>query len=256
MLTVKFKKTLITFIIVCFSILSIFAVNVDKHSIPTVILTFDDGHHSVYDIAMPYMNKYGFKGTAYIVSDWINDTATYKMTGTQLDELYSKGWAIANHTKDHTDLTKLTEQEIDDELIKCANVLLARGYTRSAYHVAYPYGNVNDTVLTAMKETGMLTGRTLHPEEQTITFVDPRLLTPSLYVFDTTTLKSAKTTLDNAIKNSHPFIVVFHKIVPSLTGNRDEWTTTNFKAFIDYIALKKVRVITIDEFYKELTNTR
>ena len=248
------KKWLMVILVLCASVLSGCGgvAKANKLYVPTVLLTFDDGHHGVYDTAMPIMDKYGFKGTAYVVSDWVGDTKTFKMTWPQLDELYSKGWAIANHTKDHTDLTKLTEQGVIDELTTCENALLTRGYTRSARHVAYPYGDVNETVLSAMSKTGMLTGRTLNADKQATSLTEFKLITPSLYVLDNTTLETAESALNNAISNKRPCVVVFHKIVPSLTGNEDQWTTTNFKAFIDYIASKNIRAITIDEYYDEL----
>jgi hypothetical protein len=86
------------------------------------------------------------------------------MDTVDLQTLYADGWDIGNHTKDHTGLPTLTEEEQEVELSACAAYLDALGLTRGSHHVAYPgytgsTGGYDDNTLTAMAATGMLTGR-------------------------------------------------------------------------------------------------
>lgn len=54
-----------------------------------VVITFDDGDLDVYENAFPIMQKYGFSGVFYIITDWID--AKNMVTKAQLDEMIASG---------------------------------------------------------------------------------------------------------------------------------------------------------------------
>lgn len=47
--------------------------NKTKASPKTVVLTFDDGHESLWSVAYPLLKKYGLVGVAFIVPRWLRD---------------------------------------------------------------------------------------------------------------------------------------------------------------------------------------
>ena len=53
-----------------------------------VILTFDDGYKSQYTIAKPILDKYGFKGTFYVVCNYAQKIDTDRMNWTEMKKHY------------------------------------------------------------------------------------------------------------------------------------------------------------------------
>jgi peptidoglycan/xylan/chitin deacetylase (PgdA/CDA1 family) len=72
-----------------------------------VILTFDDGYKSQYTTVKPILDKYGFKGTFYVVCNYAQKIDTDRMNWTEIKELHQQGHDIGSHTMNHADLTQL-----------------------------------------------------------------------------------------------------------------------------------------------------
>ena len=79
-----------------------------------VMITFDDGFETDLTIALPIMQKYGFKSTHFIVTDYIG-TKGY-MNWEQVQVLKERGMSIHSHTKSHRLLDWLDEAEAKEEL--------------------------------------------------------------------------------------------------------------------------------------------
>lgn len=60
---------------------------------PIVSLVFDDGWISQFTTAMPKMDEYGFKGTAYIIPSGIGADGFF--TQAQIDVIADNGWDIS-----------------------------------------------------------------------------------------------------------------------------------------------------------------
>ncbi|MHB8124013.1 MAG: InlB B-repeat-containing protein, partial [Desulfuromonadaceae bacterium] len=128
------------------------------NGIPAVILTFDDGHNTLWNQAYAYMEPRNVRGTGYIITNQV-DTID-RVTWAQLQEIYDTGWTVGNHTAAHTTLTTLSLSGQEAALLAARNALNSHGLTNVDY-VAYPYGNYNADTLTAMANLGMRTSRTL-----------------------------------------------------------------------------------------------
>jgi peptidoglycan/xylan/chitin deacetylase (PgdA/CDA1 family) len=76
-----------------------------------------------------------------------------------MQELNSLGHDIGNHSKTHTDFKLLTEAEVETELTDNKTFLDGIGCIRASAHVAYPNGSWDSNTITAMRNTGMLSGR-------------------------------------------------------------------------------------------------
>ena len=219
--------------------------------IPAMMLMFDDGLTSVYDIAYPAMRKKNIPGTAYVVSDNIDGGGI--LLNTELLELHNWGWCIANHTKTHADLTTLTQAQIETELNTCKTALIAWGIDNDGpLHVAYPGGAHDDDgdLVAGMAAAGMLTGRTVHTTPAvTIPLLLPYHLPKIKNFGNTLSLAQAKTYVDGIIAANTIGPCLFHDLVETpATG--EQWGIQDFIDFCAYLALKRVRVITIDELYR------
>ena len=60
-----------------------------------VILTFDDGYKSQYTTVKPILDKYGFKGTFYVVCNYAQKIDTDRMNWTEIKEYINKGTTLA-----------------------------------------------------------------------------------------------------------------------------------------------------------------
>lgn len=107
---------------------------------PIISFNFDDGYQSVYNSCMPILNRYNFRGAAYVITNLINNNET-RMTTEQLKHLYSLGWDIGSHSHEHLAHANLTENEIRNDLSKARNLLLNWGFYRSVNTIAMPFGS-------------------------------------------------------------------------------------------------------------------
>lgn len=68
-----------------------------------IVITFDDGHQSVYTNAFPIMQEHSFIGVTYVVCDYIGGVG-FK-TKDQILEMVDAGWEVGSHGFTHTDLS-------------------------------------------------------------------------------------------------------------------------------------------------------
>ncbi len=85
-------------------------------------ITFDNGRQSVYDVAYPLLESYGYKATVGVTIDYVGNDVDYAtgsvghMTWEDLIDLHTNGWGIAAHSVTHTRFYELTEAQQHYEL--------------------------------------------------------------------------------------------------------------------------------------------
>ena len=79
-----------------------------------VTFWFDDGASEDYTAIYPLFEAQGEVGALSLITDTVDAEAG--VTYAQALTMQNSGWEITNHTKDHTNLTTLTEAQIVDEL--------------------------------------------------------------------------------------------------------------------------------------------
>jgi len=125
----------------------------------TVVITFDDGWKSTYDLAYPLLLRRGIPATLFIYSDFINARAG--LTWAQLKEMSDSGiMDIQSHSKSHANLPKtlrthdgddkkaILAQELDQPAVKIEQKLGHRPYA-----IAYPYGASDGNVVSYLKRS-------------------------------------------------------------------------------------------------------
>ena len=106
-----------------------------------VLITFDDGYADNFTNAYPIMQKYGFTGTIFVITDFVENNPRY-LTWRQIKELHDHGFVIGSHTLSHVPLTSLSEQEAVHQLVKSREGVEWRLNTPVRYF-AYPTGAFN-----------------------------------------------------------------------------------------------------------------
>lgn len=227
------------------------------YSRPKIMISFDDGWDSVYNIAYPYMKARGIKGTLFIIESRIN-TANY-MTTAMLQELYDNDWDICNHTVNHNNMAAYTEAEAYAELIGCRDWIRENGWDRnnSASHVAYPNGGYGDGVLAAMESLGMITGRTVINRGQSHEIDNRYLLTRQSHGY-TASQATYRGWVTRVAREGQSVEFNYHKIEASGADADTEVNTAQFTDLIDfaYAHIGQLDFVTRTEFYRGLTEQR
>ena len=105
-----------------------------------IVITFDDGHESVYTNAFPIMKELDFVGVFYIVANRIRDVEDF-VNVEQLKEMIGAGWEIGSHSFTHADLTKnhgSVSKEIGD-----SKTVLEQALGTKIETFAYPFGTID-----------------------------------------------------------------------------------------------------------------
>lgn len=102
-----------------------------------VSLTFDDGLIGQFNVAMPLLDKYRYKGTFFMTVSIVNDQ---HISWDLLRKAARNGHEIANHALTHPHFIKLSAKTIAQECVECNKQLdkLIPGQ-RTLTH-AYPFG--------------------------------------------------------------------------------------------------------------------
>ncbi|WP_394236834.1 polysaccharide deacetylase family protein [Niallia oryzisoli] len=130
----------------------------------SVLLTFDDCFQSVKEYAYPILKKYDFHAVAFVVTSWLQDTATefnpeksVCMTKTDLTDI-SDVFEYANHTHSFHQRTnaetsmmmEASDEEFSQDLDTCNEFVEVKDV------FAYPFGLFNDRNVSLLREKGVI----------------------------------------------------------------------------------------------------
>src|SRR5919199_834946 len=88
-----------------------------NNNIPkAVILNFYDNDIGQFINAKPILDKYGFKGSFFIVCSWASSDNPDRMNWQQITQLYNEGHDINSHSTSHKVLTELSADDLDYEV--------------------------------------------------------------------------------------------------------------------------------------------
>lgn len=119
-----------------------------------VIITFDDGYRSIYELAFPVLDQYKFKGVVYVITGYVG-APTY-MNADHLSELFANGWEIGSHTVSHEDLVK-NPAKVYDQMVGSKRYLESLLGTKELT-VAYPYGKADENITRRAAKYGYFAG--------------------------------------------------------------------------------------------------
>ena len=107
---------------------------------PRVALTFDDGPHRIYTKnLLDGLRERGVKATFFVVGENIPGNEDL------IRQMEADGHLIGNHTYDHADISKLSDEENCRELQKTSDLIKEITGHGTAY-VRPPFGNWKDTM--------------------------------------------------------------------------------------------------------------
>jgi peptidoglycan/xylan/chitin deacetylase (PgdA/CDA1 family) len=116
-----------------------------------IIITFDDGYLDNYENAFPVLQEFGFKGTFFVVTEFIDSGREGYMTWEMIEEMSRAGHRIESHSRTHPDLTTKSRDGLIWEILGSQETLTAHiGY--KPRYFCYPGGTYNDETIRILKE--------------------------------------------------------------------------------------------------------
>lgn len=169
-----------------------------------ISFNWDDGWRSGYDKGIPIFDAAGIKTTYYVTSQYLAYDGFVKPD--EVMALKESGHEIGSHTRNHFDLTTLSETAMKEEVFGGKQDLVEINHTPTTF--AYPYGAVNDEVRAVVESAfdgarGVEEG---YNDKNTDRYI--------LYSWNasTMTLEKAKAVIDEAIAQKKWGIFILHKV--------------------------------------------
>ena len=119
-----------------------------------VSLTFDDSMKEHYTIVAPELEKRGFRGTFWMVGAWMPAEAhldTTHLTWAEAKEMSDRGHEMSNHSWSHPYLTMLSDEELEEEIKKNDDAILAN-IGKASTTFCFPYNAFNEKVIAKAME--------------------------------------------------------------------------------------------------------
>lgn len=110
-----------------------------------VMFQFDDGETDVYNEFYPLLDERGMAASTAVIPDATE--SGQKMQPAELDELYSKGWGILNHTWDTNNLWERSGSEQRADIEKGKRWLIENVYRGAEDLLVYLGSGFNDDTL-------------------------------------------------------------------------------------------------------------
>jgi peptidoglycan/xylan/chitin deacetylase (PgdA/CDA1 family) len=113
------------------------------------LITFDDGYRSLRDVALPWLERFGYPAVVFMPTNFVGRTNLFDLESEQeeplcgwddLNELVRRGVAVQSHGASHRAFTELAPTERVAELERSKAALEAE-LPQTVELFAYPYGD-------------------------------------------------------------------------------------------------------------------
>jgi peptidoglycan/xylan/chitin deacetylase (PgdA/CDA1 family) len=231
-------KTATAGILVLLALTSFPGTSLSDHRITTwphnkkgaVSLTFDDGCKSQLFLGLSALEKRGYKGTFFLVSNSVTAWDPWRNAA-------RSGHEIGSHTKTHPHLTKLSPPLMQNEMAGSKMEIDARIPSQECFSFAYPFGDLDRSVesdardlYAASRGGGIACGL----NGESVDFSNVKGCSPDdgndIYGFT-----------DAAEKQGKWLVAIFH----SLDGGKDcygSWEFNTWTAYLDYLGTRNLWV--------------
>jgi peptidoglycan/xylan/chitin deacetylase (PgdA/CDA1 family) len=216
----------------------------------TVVLSVDDGYHSVYENIYPLLKRYRMTMTLALITGCIAEgRPSYGPSEGFLNEreisemMDSCDIEIASHSVTHPRLTEIGNAAAWQEIVDSKRQLESLFGTEVITFV-YPYGRSDGRVRNLVRRAGYKLARKVGPGTPNL-WVEPYQI-PEVEL----RIQASLPEIISHIRRSQTTVLLLHRIVPSAKVFT-EWSVADFWALLDWIHRRQVRVVTLAGLYRE-----
>jgi peptidoglycan/xylan/chitin deacetylase (PgdA/CDA1 family) len=152
-----------------------------------VLLTFDDGYIDAYQNAFPILREFGFKGTFFIVTKWVDEGRGGYLDWDQAKEMLRHGMSIQDHSRQHYDMRKRDHDWLVYDILGSLETIEAHTGIRPVFF-CYPAGDFDVNVIKELKAAGFIAAFTTN--DGTYAYSDDMLRLPRVRIRGSTSLAS------------------------------------------------------------------
>jgi peptidoglycan/xylan/chitin deacetylase (PgdA/CDA1 family) len=187
-----------------------------------ITITFDDGWKTTVTNAYPVLRDLGLPGNVAVNSQPVDEQWSSYMTLADLNTLWGAGWKIVSHTTTHSDLTSLSDAQLDRELRESQQWLISHGFGPTDVLIV-PFHSWGPRERAAIqkyyKRARGYTVNQFWPERYVkMPYMEPYDLTafePEYAPFTTANGRAlTMQKVEHAVKNGMFLDIMFHKITP------------------------------------------
>jgi peptidoglycan/xylan/chitin deacetylase (PgdA/CDA1 family) len=121
-----------------------------------VVLSFDDGYRPQYTFALPTLRKHGWPGVLNLEAEGSD------LYESNVKAMLAAGWELAAHTINHSDLTTLEGEALEEE-VAGSRKILQREYDVPVKNFCYPAGRFDEATIAAVETAGYIGATTEIP---------------------------------------------------------------------------------------------
>jgi peptidoglycan/xylan/chitin deacetylase (PgdA/CDA1 family) len=112
-----------------------------------IVISFDDGYRPQYTFALPQLREHGWPGVLNLKAEGSD------LYESNVKAMLKAGWELAAHTINHSDLTTLEGEALEEE-VAGSRKILQREYGVPVKDFCYPAGRFDETVIAAVEAAG------------------------------------------------------------------------------------------------------
>jgi peptidoglycan/xylan/chitin deacetylase (PgdA/CDA1 family) len=152
-----------------------------------IMLTFDDGYADAYSTAFPILKEFGFTGTFFVVSGFIDGGDPTYMTWAEAREMADAGMSIENHSRSHKDMRGRSQDWLADQIEVPQDRIEKNTGVRPRFF-CYPSGEYDDGTVSELRAAGYALAFTTN--DGTFAYTDNMLLVSRVRIRNSTTIET------------------------------------------------------------------
>ena len=115
-----------------------------------IILTFDDGYTNAYTNAFPLLQRYGFTGTFFLISEPMDAADPSFLSWAEVKEMYAAGMRFEPHSYNHPDMRNRDFDFVVFQILAPKEAIEARTGEPCRFF-AYPAGRYDQFVIDVLR---------------------------------------------------------------------------------------------------------
>ncbi len=118
-----------------------------------ILLTFDDGYIDAYTNAYPILKEFGFSGTFFVVTSWVDEGKSGYINWDMARQMVKDGMYIQSHSRSHYDMRNRSHDWLVSEIVTPQDAIEKQTGIRPKYF-CYPSGGYDNLVINALRDAG------------------------------------------------------------------------------------------------------